>query len=204
MVNFYFAGKISKNDWRDEITSYEVGETYYSSIQLRKDIDIGEGDKYVGPFFVACDHGCYHGANSHGAGAGLEGCGVIGGGLSRTMVHKMCLDGIRRCDVLYAWIDSKDCFGTISEIGYAAALGKKVWIAYEKDLLEGMIKSNLYVDFMVDPEKGVDVWLPDHCSPTHDMWFMSQFASIVHIGFDAVESFEQMRREMRKKHGAGI
>ncbi|MDP2217803.1 MAG: hypothetical protein Q8J68_11025 [Methanolobus sp.] len=35
----------------------------------------------------------------------------------------------------------------------------------------------------------------DHCPQTHDMWPMGQFASGVQIGYDAVNSFKQMRRE---------
>lgn len=202
MVNIYFAGKISKNDWREKITNFDVGNvldgSYEGSLQLRNGVDIGDGDRYVGPFFVSCDHGCYHGPNSHGAGAGQEGCGCAH--LTRAMVHRMCLDGIRRCDVLYAWIDSKDCFGTISEIGYAAALGKRIWIAYEKEMLSDMMRSNIRIDCMVRPGNGVEVFLADRRLPTHDMWFMSHFASSVHIGYDAVHSF----RTMRQKHNAGI
>lgn len=36
---------------------------------------------------------------------------------------------IERSDLLFAWIDSQDVYGTIAEVGYAAALGKPTWIA---------------------------------------------------------------------------
>jgi nucleoside 2-deoxyribosyltransferase len=31
--------------------------------------------------------------------------------------------------VVYAWIDTLDCYGTIVELGYAKALEKEIWIA---------------------------------------------------------------------------
>ena len=47
-------------------------------------------------------------------------------------VHSLCLKAVERCDLLFAWIDSPDCFGTITEIGYASSLGKVIWIAGPK------------------------------------------------------------------------
>ena len=45
------------------------------------------------------------------------------------IVHDLCAKAIQSSDLVFAWIDSPDCYGTIAEIGYAAALGKTIWIA---------------------------------------------------------------------------
>lgn len=34
-------------------------------------------------------------------------------------VSSLCLNAIQSCDILFAWVDTLDCFGTISEIGFA-------------------------------------------------------------------------------------
>ena len=44
---------------------------------------------------------------------------------------------IRKADLVFAWIDSLDCYGTIVEIGYAHGRQKKIVIAgpeFYKDL----------------------------------------------------------------------
>lgn len=48
---------------------------------------------------------------------------------ARSEVTAACAAAIRRSDLLFAWIDELDCYGTIAEIGFAAALGKMIWIA---------------------------------------------------------------------------
>jgi nucleoside 2-deoxyribosyltransferase len=45
------------------------------------------------------------------------------------MAFANALAGMKECDVVFAWIESKDCYGTLVEIGYANALGKPVFIA---------------------------------------------------------------------------
>jgi len=44
-------------------------------------------------------------------------------------VVSACKTAIDRSDLLFAWIDQLDCYGTIAEIGYAHAMGKMIWIA---------------------------------------------------------------------------
>lgn len=45
------------------------------------------------------------------------------------MVTKNVENAVCRCDLLFAWINSGDCFGTIFEIGMAAAMKKTVVVA---------------------------------------------------------------------------
>ncbi len=95
------------------------------------------GLSYTGPFFVDLmgGHGyAYfddyeHGGNvpdreayssRHLADIEYEG--------QRKKVQQRCLHAIAKADVVLAWIDCIDCYGTIAEIGYAKGLGKIVWI----------------------------------------------------------------------------
>ena len=138
MTNIYLAGKIAKNDWRHEIVTnlrdwVHETEQYWEGGNIQ---DLWEWPtlpnsvfaqfSYVGPFFIGCDHGCYHGQNSHGYED--NGCGSEGT-FSRKQVTTLCKVAIQKCDLFFAWIDTTDCYGTIVEIGYAASLGKRVLIA---------------------------------------------------------------------------
>ncbi len=59
--NVYFAGKIGKNDWRHGLVPALRGHDWGDCA-----IDT-EAYRYVGPFFVSCDHGCNHNPHGHGA-----------------------------------------------------------------------------------------------------------------------------------------
>jgi hypothetical protein len=170
-LNFYLAGKIAKNDWRHAlvkptrassspswtlrgvISQDEVHhpwlEALYEAIEGR--------DHYVGPFFVADDHGCFHGSGTHGAGVGfawcpcceeeradvscnvchgpvmetgtLDPCGGAYSGLRREDLLNRCHGAIARCDVIFAWLDDPTAYGTLVELGWAHAMHKTIWIA---------------------------------------------------------------------------
>ncbi len=92
---------------------------------------IYEKDDYCGPFFICCDHGCSHVPSEHGR---AHSCCIDGAGLDsgRNAAWTNCLSQIRNADVLFAWIDSEDCFGTLAEIGYAYANGILITIATNK------------------------------------------------------------------------
>lgn len=44
------------------------------------------------------------------------------------LLSGICLDQIQRSDIVFAWLDDMEAYGTLFEIGYAKALGKQVWI----------------------------------------------------------------------------
>jgi hypothetical protein len=52
----------------------------------------------------------------------------------RDVLVARCLEQIRFADRIHAFIDSFDCYGTIFELGYAAALGKPTWIHVDSRL----------------------------------------------------------------------
>lgn len=84
-MKFYCAGKIAKNDWRHtlvpELRSTSGEMTYktrsHGHIPCWPEAIVdglwGEHD-YVGPFFLGDDHGCLHGAGTHGVGLGSWCC----------------------------------------------------------------------------------------------------------------------------------
>lgn len=135
-MRVYLAGKISKNDWR----SYLVPDLRSANVEnlskwpiLKNGVVVNTSSgvieyDYTGPFFVSCDHGCLHGPNQHGNGADDGFCGNVQGS-SKELVVSLCKRAIDNSDIVFAWIDSQDCFGTIAELGYARGKNKKILIA---------------------------------------------------------------------------
>lgn len=56
------------------------------------------------------------------------GC-LSGDGPRQEQVVTLCQEAIRQSDVVFAWLDQEDAYGTLVELGYANALQKRVWIA---------------------------------------------------------------------------
>lgn len=147
----YFGGKIAKNDWRYDLGAEPETENYEFRPNYpwqEHETSLNVGDKripytYTGPFFQSCDHGCYHGENTHGVGLISEtrtyleddtetpwaGCG--GEVYERANVRDKCLEAIRRSDVMFIWLDSMSAYGTLVEAGYAHALEKCIWVAHD-------------------------------------------------------------------------
>ena len=152
-LNIYLAGKIGpEHRWREKICGRNTdGE---SPIHLGSECTPCGGfqdmdwtpvqgvvlgvHNYTGPFYTT---GCTHGnpcggvddEDSHGVYAQEE-LGAHDGqiGTRAPVVVRLCRAAIKASDALFAWIDSPDCYGTIVEIGYALALGKKVWVSGPK------------------------------------------------------------------------
>lgn len=152
----YFGGKIAKNDWRGALGGGEEGLYDYTPRPTWPEIPVSHNFDgtcmsyvYTGPYFVSCDHGCYHGVNTHGGGlpsktrALMNGMVKYHGGEEeyygcageifhrRADVRDRCLEAIRRSDIMFVWLDSLSAYGTLIEAGYAHALGKRLWVAYD-------------------------------------------------------------------------
>lgn len=135
--NCYLAGKITKDCWRHNIVknlrgSFGTDDVDWPVIENA----CGENFDYIGPYFIGCDHGCMHGENSHG-----QGLQEFDGSVCQdTPIHtpqrvvQNCLDAIKETDLFFAWIDDLTCYGTIAEIGYAVAKGKKVFLGCPGEL----------------------------------------------------------------------
>lgn len=154
-LKIYLAGKISKHCWRHGVVTglrnayNDVGSTDHDGGHrtqrnpwpiLRRAVT--GGFDYVGPYFTSCDHGCAHHKvfppfdSKHGTdGGGLHGLQeemCVTAAQPETVVS-LCLEAIRVADIVFAWIDAPDCYGTIVEIGYAAALNKVIAVSFAPD-----------------------------------------------------------------------
>lgn len=148
----YFAGKISKNDWRHQIVtglrsvdywsferenpkalmSFPINFKPYKNDNFSK---LSEKEKdeliyYSGPFFISCDHGCSHGNSTHGSGTSQ--CSEKAP--SRDDIFNLCVNQIDESDWIFCWIDSLDCYGTLFELGVAHEKGKKIFIGIDSKL----------------------------------------------------------------------
>jgi hypothetical protein len=142
---FYFAGKIKHTGWRHGIFDLRnidyPWDAYVSGAFPRIDNCIGPGLHYGGPFTVGCDHGCYHGPNTHGAGVNRDTCegGILDGYLpckSKSFASQIaanCLRSIANANIVFAWIDDLTAYGSLAEIGFAHALGKEIWLAWPNE-----------------------------------------------------------------------
>ena len=193
-MKIYLAGKISDNDWRNGIIKTR-------GIYPSDESKTTNGDVYTGPYFISCDHGCYHGDSTHGlldngfCGSGdsraiesemcykFDVCDDHGGhyGISETKtkntIPKLCLSWIDDCDVLFAWIETKDSFGTLAEIGYAYGKGKEIWIGYSNKIVMGYADRPTVFSLVHKPAHN------NECStmPIHDTWFIDRLASKVGV-----------------------
>jgi hypothetical protein len=133
----YLAGRVSKNDWRHDLVEPQEGsagpgllglEEWHKAVAL----EMVDGNAYVGPFFIDCDHACCHGTDKHGA------ISVCTGKVSRSNVFEKALKGIKDCDLFFAWAgkDFGEAYGTLVEIGLAHSLRKRIVIAHHPSLVK--------------------------------------------------------------------
>jgi hypothetical protein len=174
-TTFYLCGKIEKDDWRHQLVNYELRDEPYPLFAYRRGAPIiqdglGKGLHYGGPFFIGCDHGCYHGPNSHGVSANSEHFCIEefdeGPQISppfkefSTEVTKNCLTSIAHASIIFAWIDDLSAYGSLAELGYARALKKPIWLAWPK--------------------------------PLPDLWFIWEMASVTIIAQTASSAFHEL------------
>ena len=138
MIKVYLAGKIKSNGWRQEIV--DIRNNFYGDKKnkIRNGIEIRyKNNIYItGPFFLSCDHSCYHGDNSHGVGLNsYNDCYGLTDNFSEDEVKDICLRQIKKSDVIFAYINDDTCYGTLYELGYAKSLGKKIIILFESGKL---------------------------------------------------------------------
>lgn len=175
----------------DRIMSTTIG-TELPVYQGHKFSDVGTV-KYGGPTALSCDHGCWHRAqNSHGIVNPFDpfkdftpdhlsihpgfvfpddindeyGCPTGSSGLSRSQAMQRCTFQILQSHALYAYIDSRDCYGTLAEIGFAHAAGIPIHIVFSEDF-EIKKKANDYGQAMYEHD---------------DFWFIKEMAQTVRTG----------------------
>ena len=124
----YLAGKISSlDDWRCSM--------------LTPDMD-GFNDElssfvFVGPKFFEVQHGC-SARSEHEGHAVMENAYPDRHSSSRVLneedVINECLSSINICDIVFAWITNLTCFGTIFELGFAAARQKLIIVGTTEEI----------------------------------------------------------------------
>lgn len=137
----YMAGKVEKNGWRHDLVprlrGWEQGD---GPIVCPRFV-------YVGPWVLSCDHGCRHRPGNHGlAGSGCD--GVI---ISRREVFTDNQTSLVSADLVFAFIEARDAFGTIAEIGFAAKASIPVYLCFAPDLDRDDF---WYVELMTEPWEG--------------------------------------------------
>jgi len=128
----YFAGKISKHGWRHSLVPFlDKGltagypEDERNLFDSEFELDCGSFI-YTGPFFVACDHGCGHGANRHGVGIDFTCGSPQSEDTTRPKVFAVNKKRLERSDLVFAYVESFDAYGTLIELGMANAWRKPV------------------------------------------------------------------------------
>lgn len=111
----YLAGKIGKKDWRHDLVPGLRGRLWSGGA-----VDTPSFE-YTGPFFVSCDHGCRHGKNLHGAVGSSECMDESANSFSPSDVVTNNLHSLEQADLVLAYINAYDCFGTLFELGWAMA-----------------------------------------------------------------------------------
>ena len=146
-IKVYFAGDISHNDWRHDIApglrnAGDHTHDYHDANHVAVSTDEylletkRSGFYYVGPYFISCDHGCFHGRNGHAAGATLEEIGGCFGDMDgsgwarRKKVLAANTARIEQADLIFAHIGKRDAYGTIAEIGFAHRAGKPIILSF--------------------------------------------------------------------------
>ncbi len=123
-LSIYFAGKIAKMDWRHTIVPglrsawggsclEQADPQEIEPVRFRLGSSVID---YAGPYLVGCDHGCFHGRNSHGA---IDWESRSDRGQQRA-TYNLCLKLLKRADVVFAHIETADAHGTLFELGCAA------------------------------------------------------------------------------------
>jgi hypothetical protein len=128
--NIYLAGKIRHYCWRNSLVDGLHNQHWDDGVLPQALFN------YVGPFFVSCDHGCFHNTNSHGAIARKADSLCPGRGelaefdFPHHEIAALCLGAIDKANLVFCYIDSADCHGTLVEIGYAHARNIPVVITF--------------------------------------------------------------------------
>lgn len=158
-LKIYFAGKIGKNDWRHKLIpglrgawlGHDCGEGVGDLIALQPVTWEQDGLTLhcTGPYFVGCNHGCFHGATNHGQISdylGEETDDVEEDPFqylepdpprpssaeafktwvnARYSVYELCQLWLKNSDCIFAYINAEGAYGTLIELvtyDYPAAI----------------------------------------------------------------------------------
>ncbi len=165
----YFAGRMNrKSDWRNDIAEdWKIGHSTPSSISIPD----GRSLSYRGPFWVDLwGHGM-DGLGPHAAAddGSQDHCGSQ---WSITNPAGVCNDRFMelvRSELMFAWLDSRECFGTIAEIGAFRGLQYYSETNQAKRLVVAMPKWDRELWFACAMADGFII-APNARKAWHDMW----------------------------------
>lgn len=103
---------------------------------------------YVGPYRQTIEadpssnknEGYFHGVASRGSHGQMD-------AYDQQTIVSACMRAIDTCDMFFAYLNTRDCFGTLCELGYARAKGKFIAVVANETLEEmwfGCLMSNFY------------------------------------------------------------
>ena len=119
----YIAGKISTDNFREYIVP-DLSYHQWGDLNIQTPIY-----EYLGPYTVNCKHGFFSGNGTH------ESVGNDGAiDLSKEDVINENMRALANADLVVAYISTTDCFGTLMEIGWAIAKGKRVSLLLSPDI----------------------------------------------------------------------
>lgn len=159
----YLAGKITNNWWRNQIlggvtrtNGIDVGY-YWEDISKYIDSEYDAGFCIItGPHSLGCDHrGCFHSkqdAMHTATPTNHSRTCAMGSIVTKDDVKYACCHQIDKSDMVFAYIDGLDCYGTLAEIGYAYGKGKFICILYKDKTIK------------------------------KELWFVSQMGNITYTG----------------------
>ena len=146
MIKVYLAGKISKNGWRGQLFENLHNDDDGSD---RNNLSANGYFAYAGPYFIPGEHGCnYHGANTHGRGADGDSEKWWVPSSTKEIVVEKCLAWIDKSDVMFAYIDSVDAYGTLTEIGYAMGKQIPIFVAISDEIDDEFVKDAWFFRYM--------------------------------------------------------
>ena len=179
--SFYLAGKITGTVWRDSIVSGWSHENHSdANYQAFIDYDecktwavvpaacevLGAGLNYTGPWWrdgVSGGHStAEESVGPHSYSSAFEELDEDSLKARRTEVAVAVGAAIAGADLLFAWIDSDDCYGTLLEIGYAQALGKAVVVAMSESFATTAAAQEMWLirqgNYSVVDKTAADAW----------------------------------------------
>ena len=155
MIKCYIAGRIEQSRKRFGLVDCDLSsserDSYSTIINERPFTYKGDELIYMGPFTLSCDHGCSHrgryerdifGTCNHGSGVPLCEGGISDGVDNddmKDLVFYRSFIGIEMCDFMFVWIKDLECFGSLTEIGFAFGIDKPIYIGIPEKFKENEI-----------------------------------------------------------------
>ena len=185
----YLAGKVGHQNYRHSLGLKGRDMTHINKLHHHKNRPY----IYSGPIVPSCDHGCWH--------AFFDGCTGYDGGYVYEESHMYFVEPsghdaivgstmkqIQQSDLLFAWFDSYDAYGSIAEIGFAAGCGIPVYVGFREDV------------FPMQQSSTGDTWDEQKSYLIgRELWYI---ATIAHGSFLAQEPSHAFTRALRS-HSQG-